>query len=452
MSFRPFTRRVAPHAGRAVLLASLSVGSLASTILTAQARPTTRPATRPATSAAAAAPSGPITFDSTVFTSLRWREMGPARGGRSVAAAGSQKRPLEYWMGTTGGGVFKSTDGGQNWAASSDKYFGGTIGAIAIDAQNPDNVWVGGGETDIRGNTAGGDGLWKTTDGGKTWSFLGFKDEHIATIRIHPTNSDIAWLGVFGNPFKAGDSRGIFKTTDGGKTYKKVLFINDSTGAVDINLDPSNPDIIYAATWQAYRTSWALSSGGMGSAIWKSTDGGEHWTNLNKTAKGLPTGVIGKIGLTISPAKPSRVWAIIEHDSGGVYRSDDAGATWSYINKDRKLRQRAWYYSNILADPKDTNTIYALNVGFYRSKDGGKTFKESINVPHGDNHDLWIAPDDPMRMIEANDGGATVSTNAGKTWTDQQFPTAQFYHVDTNNDYPYLICGAQQDNSTLCGP
>ncbi len=442
LSWRP------AFSSRALLALSFAVPVVATQ---AQRRPTTRPAGVRAT-AVQPAPTGPLTFDSTVFGALRWRELGPARGGRSVAVAGSVQRPNEYWMGTTGGGVFKSSDGGQNWAAASDKYFGGTIGAVAVDPQNADVVWVGGGETDIRGNTAGGDGLWKTTDGGKTWTLLGFKEEHIATIRIHPTNANIAWLAVFGNPFRAGANRGVFKTTDGGKTFSKTLFVNDSTGAIDIQLDPSNPDVIYAATWQAYRTSWSLSSGGMGSGIWKSTDGGNNWTNLNKTAKGLPTGVIGKIGMTVSPAKPSRVWAVIEHDSGGVYRSDDAGATWEYINRDRKLRQRAWYYSNLTADPKDTNVVYAMNVGFYRSRDGGKTFKEGINVPHGDNHDLWIAPNDPMRMIEGNDGGATVSTNGGKSWTDEDFATAQFYHVDTNNGYPYAICGAQQDNSTLCGP
>ncbi|MBC7894726.1 MAG: glycosyl hydrolase [Cytophagaceae bacterium] len=393
-----------------------------------------------------------VSPDSTWFAGLRWREMGPARGGRSVAAAGSVQRPNEYWMGTTGGGVFKTVDGGQNWAASSDAYFGGTIGAIAVDSGNPDIVWVGGGETDIRGNTAGGDGLWKTTDAGKTWSFLGFKYEHISTIRIHPTNKEIAWIGVFGDPFRVGATRGLYKTTDGGRTFTRILATNDSTGVIDIALEPSNPNVLYAATWQAWRAPWAMSSGGIHSGIHKSTDGGATWTNLNRTAKGLPTGAIGKIGLAISPAKPSRVWAIIEHDSGGVYRSDDAGATWSYINRDRKLRQRAWYYSQLTADPKDTNVVYGLNVGFYRSKDGGVTFKEGINVPHGDNHDLWIAPNDPLRMVEANDGGATVTTNGGRTWTDVEFPTAQWYHVDLTNEYPYKICGAQQDNSTLCGP
>ena len=401
--------------------------------------------------AVAPAPTGPLTFDSTVFSALRWREMGPARGGRSVAGTGSVQRPNEYWMGTTGGGVYKTTDGGQNWAAVTDNYFGGTIGAITVDPQNADIVWVGGGETDIRGNTAGGDGLWKTLDAGKTWKMLGFKEEHIAAIRIHPGNKDVAWLAVFGNPFKAGTTRGVFKTTDGGATFTKVLYVNDSTGAIDIQVDPTNPDILYAATWQAYRTSWSMSSGGPGSGIYKSTDGGATWTNISR-APGLPAGVMGKIGLAVSPAKATRVWAIIEHDSGGVYRSDDAGATWTYINRDRKLRQRAWYYSNLTADPKDTNVIYAMNVGFYRSRDGGKTFRESISVPHGDNHDLWIAANDPNRMIEVNDGGATVSTNGGKNWTDEDFPTAQFYHVDTSNEYPYSICGAQQDNSTLCGP
>ena len=439
------SRSGAMRAGAVALVGLLPMG------LWAQAR---KPATaRPATvRPAQPLPSGPLTFDSTVFSALRWREMGPARGGRSVAATGSVQRPNEYWMGTAGGGVYKTSDGGQNWAAVSDAYFGGTIGAITVDPQNADVVWVGGGETDIRGNTAGGDGLWKTLDAGKTWTMLGFKEEHIAAIRIHPTNKDIAWLAVFGNPFKAGNTRGVFKTTDGGKTFTKVLFVDDSTGAIDIQVDPSNPDILYAATWQAYRTSWSLSSGGPGSGIYKSTDGGLSWTDLRKSGTGLPAGVMGKVGLAISPVKPSRVWAIIEHDSGGVYRSDDAGATWSYINRDRKLRQRAWYYSNIVADPKDTNTIYALNVGFYRSKDGGRTFREPLNVPHGDNHDLWIAANDPNRMIEANDGGATISTNGGKNWTAETFPTAQFYHVDTSNEYPYHICGAQQDNSTLCGP
>jgi photosystem II stability/assembly factor-like uncharacterized protein len=400
---------------------------------------------------AAAAPSGGR-FDTTAFAALRWRELGPARGGRSVAAAGSVQRPLEYWMGTTGGGVYKTTDGGMSWQPVTDKYFGGTIGAITVDPSNPDVVYVGGGETDIRGNTSHGDGLWKTTDGGKTWSMLGFKEEYISTIRVHPKDANTVYLGVFGRVFSAHADRGVYKSTDGGKSFRKVLFVNDSTGAIDLVMDPSNPDVLYAAMWQAYRTPWSMSSGGVHSGIHKSTDGGATWTKLTGTARGLPSGVVGKIGLAVSPAKPSRVWAMIEHDSGGLYRSDDAGQSWSYINKERKLRQRAWYYSMIAADPKDTNVIYGLNVGMFRSKDGGKTFPETLNPPHGDNHDLWIAPDNPDRMVQANDGGANVSLNRGASWTGQEFATAQFYHVSTTNEYPYKVCGAQQDNSTLCGP
>jgi photosystem II stability/assembly factor-like uncharacterized protein len=393
----------------------------------------------------------PVTLDTTQLAALRWREVGPARGGRSVAVAGSVKRPNEYWMGTTGGGVFKTTDGGLNWAPASDRYFGGTIGAIAVDHQDADIVWVGGGETQIRGNTSYGDGLWKTTNGGRTWEMLGFKDEFISTIRVHPTNSNVAYIGVFGDVFKRGP-RGLYKTTDGGKTFNRVLYVNDSTGVADIGMEAQNPDVMYVAVWQAWRKPWGMSSGGVHSAIYKTTDGGATWDNLMKSARGIPTGVVGKIGLAVSPVRSGLIWAQIEHDSGGVYRSGDGGATWSWINKERKLRQRAWYYSQLNADPRDTNIVYAMNVGFFRSRDGGKTFPQAIQVPHGDNHDLWIAPDNPQRMIQGNDGGANVSTNGGQTWTEQDFATAQFYHVTTTNEWPYKICGAQQDNSTLCGP
>ena len=429
--------------------ALVALAALASSPVAAQV---TRPAAPGSRTMINVAPTGPMVVDTALFAALKWREVGPARGGRSVAVGGSVQRPLEYWMGTTGGGVFKTTDGGMNWAPASDKYFGGTIGAIAVDHQNPDVVWVGGGETDIRGNTSHGDGLWKTTDGGKTWTMLGFKEEYISTIRVHPTNANVAWIGVFGDVFKATPNRGVYKTTDGGKSFSKVLFVNDSTGVIDIATDASNPDVLYAATWQAWRAPWGMSSGGIHSAIYKTTDGGATWTNLMKTAKGIPTGVVGKIGLAVSPVKPSIVWALVEHDSGGVYRSDDGGMNWSYINKERKLRQRAWYYSQITADTRDTNVVYAQNVGFFKSTDGGKTFPTSIQVPHGDNHDLWIAPNDPQRMVQGNDGGANVSFTGGRAWTDQEFPTAQFYHVTTTNDWPYNICGAQQDNSTLCGP
>ena len=392
-------------------------------------------------------------YDTTAFAALKWREVGPYRGGRSVAAIGSAQRPLEYWMGTSGGGVFKTTDGGITWQPMTDKYFTGTIGAIAVDPKNPDIVWVGGGETCIRGNVSHGDGVWMTKDAGKTWSYMGLKEtEQIAAVNIDPRNSDVIYVSALGPTHTADEHRGLFKSTDAGKTWTKILFANDSTGAIDFQFDPSNPDVLYVAFWQSGRTPWSMSSGGAGSALYKSTDAGRTWTNLTKTGKGLPTGIYGKIGVAVSPAKPNRVWALVEHDSGGVYRSDDGGATWQFMNGDRKLRQRAWYYSHIYADPRDSNMVYALNTGFYRSRDGGKTFPQSISVPHGDNHDLWIAPNDPNRMIEANDGGANVSFNAGRAWSDQDFATSQFYHVATTNEFPYKICGAQQDNSTLCGP
>jgi photosystem II stability/assembly factor-like uncharacterized protein len=428
----------------AVLTVSVPIGAQSGTSAPPPARPIPR--------VVPPAPTSPMTLDSAVFGGLRWRDVGPPRGGRSVAVGGSTARPNEYWMGTTGGGVFKTTDGGLTWTPMSDRYFGGTIGAIAVDQRNPDIVWVGGGETCIRGNTAHGDGLWKTTDGGRTWTLLGFHEEHIASIELDWRNSNVAYMGVFGNPFRASPNRGLFKTTDGGRTFNKTLYVNDSTGVIDIQLDPTNPDILYVAMWQAYRTPWSMSSGGVHSGLHKSTDGGATWTNLSQTARGFPKGITGKIGIAVSPAKPSRIWAQVEHDSGGLFRSDDAGQTWQRMNADRRMMQRAWYYSHVYADPKDSNVVYSLNVGFHKSRDGGRTFPININPPHGDNHDLWIAPDDPNRMVNANDGGANVSVNGGTSWTDQDFSTAQWYHVDVTNEWPYHICGAQQDNSTLCGP
>ncbi len=390
-------------------------------------------------------------YDSTVFAALKWREIGIFRGGRSVAVAGSTARPNEYWFGTTGGGVFKTTDGGDTWVPRSDKYFGGTIGAIGISESNPDIVYVGTGEYPIRGNVSHGDGVWKTSDGGRTWTSVGLAEtQHISRVRVHPINPDIVWVGAEGHAFGPNPERGVYKTSDGGKAWRQVLFRNDSTGISDLVLDPSNPDVLYAAFWQVQRRPWQLVSGGAGGGIFKSTDGGEHWTELTHNP-GLPPGLWGNIGLSVSAAKPSLVWALIEADAGGVYRSDDGGATWRYVNAERKLRQRPWYYTRIFADTKDTNTVYALNVLAYKSMDGGVTFRH-LPDPHGDNHDLWIASSDPQRMIEGNDGGANVSTNGGKTWTDQDVATAQFYHVTTTNHFPYRVCGAQQDNSGVCGP
>jgi photosystem II stability/assembly factor-like uncharacterized protein len=353
-------------------------------------------------------------------------------------------------MGTTGGGVFKSTDGGENWTPVSDRFFGGTIGAIAVAPSNPDVVYVGGGEFPIRGNVSHGDGVYKTTDGGRTWRYVGLVEtRHIAKIRVHPTNPDLVYVAALGQVFGPNPERGIFKSADGGRTWRRVLFRNDSTGAIDLSMDAHDPNVLYAGLWQAGRTPWMLVSGGAGSGLFKSTDGGETWTEITRNP-GLPRGLIGNVGISASPAQRGRVYAMIEADSGGVFRSEDGGATWVKVNTERKLRQRAWYYTRIYADPQDANTVYASNVRFQRSTDGGVTWTD-IRAPHGDSHDLWIAPNDNRRLIEANDGGANVSRDAGRTWTDQEYRTAQFYHVTTTTHFPYHVCGAQQDNSTICG-
>jgi photosystem II stability/assembly factor-like uncharacterized protein len=392
--------------------------------------------------------------DTTAFGALTWRNIGPQRGGRSVAVSGVTSRPQEYYMGTTGGGVFKSTDGGDTWAPVSDHYFGGTIGAVAVSESNPDIVYVGGGEYPIRGNVSHGDGVYKTTDGGKTWAYLGLVEtRHISKIRIHPKNPDIVYVGALGPVFGQSPHRGVYKTTDGGKTWTKILSRpgNDSTGVVELVMDPGDPNTLYAGLWEAYRRPWTMVSGGAGSGIFKTTDGGRTWKEITRNP-GLPKGVIGNIGLSVSTANPKRVYAVVEADSGGVFRSDDGGDTWTLVNEERKLRQRAWYYSRIFADPKDENTVYVLNVQFWKSTDGGKTFPRPIESHHGDNHDLWIASNDPQRMILGDDGGGEVSNNGGRSWTDVDYPTAQFYHVTTTNHFPYRVCGAQQDNSTVCMP
>jgi photosystem II stability/assembly factor-like uncharacterized protein len=390
--------------------------------------------------------------DSLALAGVHWRLVGPFRGGRSVAASGNPSRPNEFWMGTTGGGVFKSINAGQSWAPVTDKYFGGTIGAIAVSASAPDVVYVGGGEYPLRGNVSHGDGVWKTTDGGKTWTYMGLGDtRQIGDIVVNPTNPDLVYVGALGHVWGPNPERGVFRSKDGGKTWQKILFKNDSTGVVDLIMDPNNPNVLYAGFWQAGRTPWLLSSGGEGSGLWKTTDGGDHWTDLTRNP-GLPKGIWGNIGITVSPANSNRLWANIEADSGGVFRSDDAGKTWIQTNSSRDLRQRAWYYTKIHADPKDTNVVYDNNVSFMKSTDGGKTFRPVRGMQHGDSHDLWIDPKDPNRMIESDDGGAEVSLDGGKTWSDEDYATAQFYHVIATNDFPYHICGAQQDNSTLCGP
>lgn len=389
-------------------------------------------------------------YPESLFSGLRWRSIGPARGGRSTAVAGSQTRPFEYYFGATGGGLWKTADGGTTWRAVSDRHFeSSSVGAVAVAPSNPDVVYAGMGETQLRGNIIQGDGVYKSTDGGRTWAHSGLKESMaIARISVHPTNPDLVYVAALGHPYASGPDRGVYRSKDGGKTWQRILFRDDRTGGVDLSMHPGNPQVLYAALWEVYRTPHSLSSGGPGSGLFKSTDGGDTWAELTKNP-GLPAGIWGKVGVSVSPADVNRVYAIVENEKGGVFLSDDAGATWRQVNDERRLRQRAFYYTRIYADPKSRDTVYVLNTGFYRSTDAGKTYA-TIRVPHGDNHDLWIAPDDPKRMINANDGGANVSVNGGESWTDQDFATAQFYNAFVTTDVPYHVCGAQQDNSTAC--
>ncbi|HEX2189951.1 MAG TPA: hypothetical protein VHG51_13685 [Longimicrobiaceae bacterium] len=398
------------------------------------------------------APTNEAAYDTTLLSAFRWRSIGPNRGGRSIAVAGSTKRPLEYYFGATGGGVWKTTDGGTTWKPVSDGHFSSSsVGALAVCEANPDVVYAGMGEAQLRGNVMQGDGLYRSADAGRTWTHAGLRDTHvIARVRVDPADCDRVHVAALGHTYGPNPERGVFRSTDGGKSWTKTLFRNDRTGAVDLVLDPSDPRTMYAGLWEVNRTPWSLSSGGPGGGIFRSTDGGESWTELTRNP-GLPEGIVGKVGVSVSGADPKRVYAIVEADSGGVFRSDDAGATWTRVNDERKLRQRAFYYTRIYADPKDRDVVYVLNVGFWKSTDGGKTYK-AIRTPHSDNHDLWIDPADPRRMVEANDGGGNVSVNGGESWTGQDYPTAQMYHVVTTGHFPYQVCGAQQDNTTLCLP
>lgn len=388
-------------------------------------------------------------FDASNFKALQWREVGPYRGGRSAAVEGVPSQPNTYYFGSVGGGVWKTMDGGESWMPISDGYFGGSIGAVAVAESDPNIVYVGGGEKTVRGNVSHGDGMWKSMDAGKTWTQIGLKESrHIPRVRIHPRNPDLVYAAVLGHLFGPSSERGVYRTKDGGRTWERILFANENAGAIDLILDPTNPRVIYAATWRVRRTPYSLESGGEGSALWKSTDGGDTWRNLS-AVKGMPKGPLGIIGVTVSRSNPQNLYANIEAPEGGVFRSRDGGETWERTSESRDLRQRAWYYTRIFADPKDEDTVYVTNVRFHKSKDGGRTFS-SIQTPHGDNHDLWIAPDDPLRMIEANDGGANVSNDGGRSWTGQgNQPTAQFYRVTTDNSFPYRILGAQQDNSAV---
>ena len=390
-----------------------------------------------------------LTFDPALYDGLRWRELGPFRGGRSSTATGVRGNPNLYYFGTVGGGVWRTQDAGQTWDNISDKYFGGSIGAVAVAESDPNVIYVGEGEQTLRNNVASGAGLWRSTDAGASWKSIGLQDSrHIARIRVHPKNADVLYVAALGNLWKPNEMRGVFRSMDGGQTWKKILYINDKAGAGDLILDPNNPRIIYASTWNMTRNGYRMDSGGPDSKLWKSTDGGDTWENLSDKP-GMPSGINGIIGVAVSPQNSNRVWAIIENKEGGVYRSDDGGKTWARINQDRALLQRAWYYCRITADSQNEDIVYVMNVSYGISKDGGKTFSLK-NAPHGDHHDLWIDPDNNRRMIIADDGGAQVSNDGGNNWTTyHNQPTAQFYRVSTDNHFPYRIYGAQQDNTSV---
>ena len=392
-------------------------------------------------------------LDSAFLKSYKWRSIGPDRGGRSIAATGVKGRPREAYFGAVGGGLWKTADGGMTWAPVTDgQVKSASVGAVAVSESNPDVVYIGMGESCIRGNIMAGDGVYKSTDAGKTWTHVGFDGggkQNISKIRVHPTNPDIVWVAVFGQHGAPNAERGVFKTTDGGKTWRKVLYRDDKTGAIDISVDRTNPNVLYAALWEAYRIEYQMSSGGPGSGLFKSTDGGETWQEITRNP-GMPSGVVGRIGVSVSGADPNRVYALVENENGGLFSSDDAGASWKLINPNRSIRQRAFYYTHVFADPKNKDVVYALNTSLFKSTDGGKTLTSVGRGTHGDHHDLWIDPDDPTHLVNGNDGGGAISVSGGQAWSEQDFPTAQFYHVITTNHIPFHVCGSQQDNSTAC--
>lgn len=388
--------------------------------------------------------------DSVLYSRQRYRLVGPFRGGRSGAVAGSYKNRNTFYFGGTGGGVWKTQDGGSNWKNITDKYFGGTIGAVAVAPSDETVVYVGEGENTMRGNVAEGlGGIWRSDDGGKNWRNLGLKDgRHIIRIVVHPKDPNTVWVAVMGHLFGPNEERGVYKTTDGGKTWKKTLFVNNQTGCSDLVMEPGNPSVWYAGMWRVIRTPHSMESGGEGSGLYKSVDGGETWTNLS-SKKGLPKGTWGIVGVAVAPSNTDKIYTIIENANGGLFMSADGGDSWTLTSNDNNIRQRAWYYSKVFVDPKNENLVYCPNVEFMRSRDGGRTF-QAMNTPHGDHHDLWIDPEDGNRMIVADDGGAQVSFDGANNWsTMNNQPTGQFYRVSTDNAFPYRILGAQQDNSTV---
>jgi photosystem II stability/assembly factor-like uncharacterized protein len=388
-----------------------------------------------------------------LLQALEWRCIGPYRGGRVVAVAGDPVDPAVFYFGACAGGVWKTTDGGTYWENVSDGVLRtAAVGAIAVAHSDPHVIYAGMGECCIRGDVSHGDGVYKSTDAGQSWTHVGLQDtRHIARVRVHPQNPDLVYVAALGHVYGPNMQRGVFRSADGGKTWDHILFRSDNAGAVDLSLDPSNPRLLYAAIWEARRTPWSLTSGGPDSSLYRSTDGGDTWTELTNNP-GLPPGLKGRIGVAVSPAKSGRVWALVEAEDGALFRSDDGGATWQRLSDDRNLRLRFWYYGHVFADPQDPDTVYVLNIQAWKSTDGGRTFTQ-LTTPHGDNHDLWIDPRHPQRMIEGNDGGACVSFNGGASWsTIYNQPTAQFYHVTADTRSPYRVYGTQQDNSAMCVP
>lgn len=405
--------------------------------------------TRSGTSVTATNAPGASNVDAKLFGGLRWRNIGPFRAGRSLAIAGHADQPLTYYFGATGGGVWKTTDGGHSWACVSDSIFqSASVGAIAVAPSDPNVVYVGMGEAEIRSNISYGDGVYKSTDGGRSWRHMGLKQaDAIGNIEVHPQNANLLYAAALGNPFAPNPDRGVFRSTDGGATWKKILFKNDSTGAATVRLDPTNPSIVYATLWQAYRNGHSMSSGGRGCGLYKSTDGGDTWQSLNEKP-GMPRGLLGKIGVAVAPSNPNRLYALIENAKGGLYRSDDAGEHWSLVNDDKNLWQRPWYYMMLGVAPQNDNDLIVLNVNALRSRDGGKTFAR-VPVHHGDTHDVWFNPKNPLNFAIADDGGGEVTFDGGRTFSDIDIPTAQFYHVSLDNDFPYNVYGAQQDNTSV---
>ena len=391
--------------------------------------------------------------DPALLKSLQWRNIGPHRGGRVVAVAGDPVEPTVFYFGASGGGVWKTTDGGTYWENVSDGFFKtAAVGAIAVSDSDPNVVYVGTGESCIRGNVSHGDGVYRSTDGGKTWTHQGLDDtRHISRIRIHPDDPDLVYVAALGHAFGPNEERGVYRSGDGGKSWEKVLYKGENAGAIDLSLDPDNPRILFAAIWQARREPWTFTSGGPDSGLYRSTDGGDTWIDISDNP-GLPKGTKGRIGVAVSPARTDRVWAIVEAEKGGLFRSDDGGDTWETVSEDRNLLQRPWYYTHVFADPMDAETVYVLCLKMWKSTDGGGTFTQ-VSTPHGDNHDLWIDPRNTRRMIEGNDGGACVTFNSGDTWSSiYNQPTSQFYHLTTDTQFPYRVYATQQDNSAISVP